>query len=132
MFEGLVEFLLEILLEAVFQFAVEILVELGSAFFDLLKKSRLARMPFAALTLAIGGGMAGFVTTLIFPRVLFPLNRYSGISLFLAPLATGVAMHFYGSWLHEKGRETTLLATFWGGGLFAFCLALVRWLMVGG
>jgi hypothetical protein len=51
------------------------------------------------------------------------------LSLVLAPLATGLVMHLYGRWRRGRGHDTTYLATFWGGSLLAFAMALTRFLM---
>ena len=39
-------------------------------------------------------------------------------------------MMFYGKWCKSRGKDTTYLATFWGGGLFALSTALTRWVIV--
>ena len=36
-----------------------------------------------------------------------------------------------GKWRRRLGGRPTYLATFWGGALFAFAAALVRWLTIG-
>jgi hypothetical protein len=45
------------------------------------------------------GALIGFATADLLPRRLFPVKSpFSGISLLLAPLGTGLLMQFYGSW----------------------------------
>jgi len=39
-------------------------------------------------------------------------------------------MEQYGQWREENGGERSFIATFWGGALFAFSMALVRFLWV--
>ena len=78
------------------------------------------------------GGAIGFAASLDFPGRFLPrAHTIPGLSLVLAPLATGLAMHFFGKWRRERGGAPTRLATYWGGGLFAFGAALARFLMVG-
>lgn len=64
------------------------------------------------------------------PERLTPAGPLPGLSLVLAPLATGLVMHLYGQWRRGRGHDTTYLATFWGGSLLAFAMALTRFLMV--
>jgi hypothetical protein len=40
-------------------------------------------------------------------------------------------MERYGQWREEQFRRRSYLATFWGGALFAFFMALVRFVWVG-
>lgn len=70
--------------------------------------------------------MAGF-----FPERLLPPLPLSGVSLVLSPLAAGFVMKIFGDWRRRRGGDPSFLATFWGGALFAFSFALVRWLMIG-
>jgi hypothetical protein len=53
-----------------------------------------------------------------------------GASLALSPLMTGVVMAFYGRWRSRRGHAISSASTFWGGALFAFGMALVRFLLV--
>jgi hypothetical protein len=78
------------------------------------------------------GAVIGFATADLLPRRLFPVKSpFSGISLLLAPFGTGLLMQFYGSWRRRHTRSSSWLATFWGGALFAFSIAFVRWIAVG-
>lgn len=77
------------------------------------------------------GGLAGVVTSLVVPFRIFPSTPLRGASLLLSPLATGAAMSVYGRWKERRGRERSFLASFWGGALFAFGMALVRFIWVG-
>ena len=78
------------------------------------------------------GATAGSASTFLLPHRLFPVQPpFPGISLLLAPLGTGLLMQAYGSWRHRRGRETSWLATFWGGALLGFAIALARWVAVG-
>ena len=78
------------------------------------------------------GTMIGAETADVFPhRILTVTPPISGISLLLAPLGAGVLAHFYGSWQRRHARDSSWLATFWGGSLLAFSIAFVRWMAIG-
>jgi len=59
------------------------------------------------------------------------MPHLAGVSLILAPLGTGAAMHAFGVWRRRRGAPASRLATFWGGALFAFAMAFTRWLFLG-
>jgi len=40
-------------------------------------------------------------------------------------------MHLYGRWKRTGGKDPSLLATFWGGALFAFAFAAARLVLMG-
>ena len=55
---------------------------------------------------------------------------YPGISLVVSPLVNGLLADALGRWRENRDRPRTYLSTFWGGALFAFGMAGVRfWLM---
>ena len=85
----------------------------------------------AGIGFVIVGAVLGFITTLIFPERIFPEPPLKGISLIVSPIGVGFAMHFFGSWRRGRGHDTSYLATFWGGALFAFGLTFVRFILVG-
>jgi hypothetical protein len=39
-------------------------------------------------------------------------------------------MDRWGEWRESRGTERSFVATFWGGALFAFAMALVRFLLL--
>ncbi|SRR6266849_3750292 len=124
----LLEILLQLLVEALLQFVAAIPLELGfEAIAHSIRHGRSANRPLAAVGLLIIGTAAGFISCWVLPSPLLrPLPRFPHISLLLAPLATGAAMHAFGSWHRRQGGDPSLLATFWGGALFAFAMGLVR------
>jgi presenilin-like A22 family membrane protease len=77
------------------------------------------------------GSIAGAVSLLLFGR-LFARGPLPGISLLLSPLGTGLAMHVLGEFWRNRGREASGLMTFRGGAIFAFGMALVRFLSLEG
>jgi hypothetical protein len=79
------------------------------------------------------GAAVGLETADVFPHRFIPVTSpFSGVSLLLAPLCAGLLMQFFGSWLRRNARESSWFSTFWGGALFAFSTAFVRWHLVGG
>jgi hypothetical protein len=87
---------------------------------------------FTAIALLVFGGLAGGATTWLFPRHLLGTPLVPGASLVISPLVNGALMHFYGAWHTRHQRDRSFAATFWGGALFAFGFALVRFLTVTG
>lgn len=88
-----------------------------------------ARSGFGLLVL---GAAAGWASVALLPYPVLPaLSPVRGISVLLAPLATGFAMRAFGRWRVRHSGRPTFLATFGGGALLALSMALVRWLMVG-
>jgi hypothetical protein len=83
----------------------------------------------AALGYAALGFVLGALASLLLPRPLLPPPATRGVSLAVSPLASGLAMHVWGS---TRARGPHGLATFWGGASFAFGCALGRFLTVAG
>jgi hypothetical protein len=78
------------------------------------------------------GAVIGLGTGDLLPHRFFPVKSiFPGIGLLLASLCAGLLMQFIGSWLRRNAQESSWLATFWGGALFAFSTAFVRWHLVG-
>ena len=125
--------MLELLAELLFEVVAEILFEFGLA--SIAHSSRPGRRanPFmAAMGLLLVGGFVGLVFSIVVPiRILGP-SPMPGVSLVISPLLVGATMRAFGKWRRRHGGDPTVLATFWGGALFAFAIALTRLLMVGG
>lgn len=130
------EFILELLLtglwEVILQISGEALLESGfrAAGEPFRRRSR-AHPVIAGLGVALLGGLAGALTSLVWPARVFQPGPIRGASLFVSPFITGVAMDRYGRWREGRGVARSYLATFWGGALFAFSMALVRFVWVG-
>lgn len=131
--EDLLAELVAALLEIFGEFLLEILFELAAeAINALIHRRRPSSPALSTVGLVFVGAASGLVSAWLFPhrligtRVVLP-----GVSLLLAPLATGSAMHLLGKRLQQVGRYTSNLATFRGGALFAFSMALIRWWLVG-
>lgn len=78
------------------------------------------------------GGLMGALTLFIWPTRIVQPSPVRGVSLLLSPLVTGALMDRYGEWVEGRGGTRSYVATFWGGALFSFGMALVRFLWIGG
>jgi len=85
----------------------------------------------AGIGIMVMGGLAGLITSFLLPSRILQPGPIRGASLFLSPLVTGMVMDRYGQWREDRGVERSFIATFWGGALFAFSMALVRFALVG-
>ena len=83
----------------------------------------------AGAVLLVLGGIMGWIGWLLVPDPLLSHAPIPGASLLLSPLITGGVMEFYGRWRRKSGHATSSASTFWGGALFAFGMALVRFLL---
>jgi hypothetical protein len=128
LFELLVTFLVEIFGQVLVGVVWDLLASSTRHAFG--HERRTARPELAALGFVLFGGLAGVVSALVRPGRVTPAGPLPGLSLVLAPLVTGLAMHFYGRWRRGRGYDTTYLATYWGGALLAFAMAFARFLMV--
>jgi len=84
----------------------------------------------AAVGVVVLGGILGGLTSWMWPAMLMASRPLPGASLFLVPVVNGALMYGYGLWQERRGRRFTFVATFWGGALFGFGFAVVRFLMV--
>src|SRR5438552_4271663 len=128
MLDALLELIFEFIGEFIFQLATEACVEWIAEFF---RGRRTLSLASAYLGLPLFGGFVGFILSNTIPWRIFRNPIIPGISLLLSPIATGLVMKLFGDWRRSRGHQPTVLATFWGGALFAFSMALVRWLRVG-
>lgn len=125
------EAILSLVGEILLYFFAEVLFEFGVGAIGHGLRKRPASNPFiSGAGYLLVGAIVGAASAWIMPNRVFPATPLNGVSLVLAPLGVGVLMLAYGKYRRSRGRETTYLATFWGGGLFAFTTALVRWLIV--
>jgi MFS family permease len=121
------EFLFELLIEIVGQIIFEGLTTLG---WESLKHSgrreRRSNPVLAAIGHFLMGLCAGVLSLFIIGRRLTPHSPLTGISLVLSPIGTGIAMHWMGEFWRERGRDRPALFSFRAGAIFAFGMALVR------
>ena len=120
---GIWEFLLQIF--------AQILIEFGfGSMTDAARQRSRSHPALAIFGVLLLGGLVGVVTSLVLPTRIFPASPMRGASLLLSPLAAGAMMSAYGRWKERRGSERSFLASFWGGALFAFSMALVRFVWV--
>jgi hypothetical protein len=128
---GLLEFLLEVFLEAAFEFAAESLGALilrgVSAVFD---KSEFKNPVLAAIAYVFLGGVAGGLSLLVFPHPLVHRSRVPGLSVFLSPIFAGLGMSLVGYTLRQRNKKPMQIESFGYGFAFAFGMALIRFFFV--
>jgi hypothetical protein len=129
--EFVVEAVVELVIELVFQGGGELLIEgvarlLGAPF-----GRRGRQHPVAAgAGLLLLGGLLGLASWWAWPYRVVASGPFPGISLLISPLVNGLLAEALGRWRESRERPRTYLSTFWGGALFAFGMAGVRyWLM---
>ncbi len=127
--------MLEIVLQLLFEIVVQVLGEFAftlgwESLAHALRGSRKANPVFALVGWAIIGAICGVISALIVPHRIPPTSRLTGMSLIVAPPITGVLMRAVGDRRREAGKDTTILATFWGGSMFAFSVAVARFLLI--
>src|SRR5580704_5144748 len=103
---ALLEFLLEVFLEAAFEFAAEslgaLLLRGVSAVFD---TSEFKNPVLAAIGYVFLGGVAGGLSLLVFPHPLVHRSRIPGLSVFVSPILAGLGMSLVGSVLRQRNRK---------------------------
>jgi len=126
------------LLLGIAAFILETAYELaGAAILDFVLRTIVwpfERSPFenpvlGALAYAGSGAAAGVLSLIPFPAHFVHSPRFHGISLLVAPLLTGLVMSTVGSFLRKKGKVVVRIESFGYGFVFAFGMALVRFLL---
>ena len=128
MLDSLLELIFEFLTELLFQLLVEIGFELIAEFF---RRHQTLSAVFAYFAIGLSGAFAGLFASTMFPQRILSISIIPGISLLVTPVVAGWIMKSFGDWRLSRGHQPTILATFWGGALCAFMMALVRWIRVG-
>ena len=75
---------------------------------------------------AVVGGLAGFVSALVFPNLLLPFAALRVANLIVAPLVVGGLGYLFARWRQARGRAADGWAHFWHGFLFALMFGLAR------
>ncbi len=126
--------MLEALLEVVFEFVGELMLQLageliGSAFkvawFKLRHRESELSAPAEALWSVFTGLLAGFVTLAFFPEMALRQPWQRLLNLVLAPLAAGLLVERVRAW--REGRPRFNAPAFAYAALFGFVFALTRY-----
>ncbi len=121
------EFLFEIIFQVLCEVLIQILFELG--FHSLVEPFKNRPNPyFAFISYAILGAVAGGLSLLFFKELFVKNEILKVINLFLTPCLVGLAMSSLGKLRERNGRELINLDKFAYGFVFAFGMALVRFL----
>jgi hypothetical protein len=133
MSEVVFQLILELIEYVLFQFISQVLIEIGfKPIAEAFRRKRSRNPVVAYVGCVLFGGIVGLISALILPRRVIPVaNQFAGLSVLIAPVATGLLMRTFGDFQRRHGKTPSFLATFWGGSLFAFSFALIRWLLVG-
>jgi hypothetical protein len=128
---GVIAAIAEVLFEAVFEIACEGLASLLTRAISKLFKA-ISEVNPVATTFALGmlGALAGFFSVVAYPHPLVHPSRLHGVSVIVSPLITGFVMSQLGRLLRNHGRRVMPIESFGYGFVFAFAMALVRFLML--
>lgn len=127
--ELLLQIIFEFFLEFIVQIIGEVFLEIGFQKFSAAHSVRKALNVTLAVIMYFGlGVITGWLSILIFPHSFIRSSKLHGISLIIIPLLAGLTMSGIG-WLRERqGKPVIRLDTFTYGFIFAFGMALVRYL----
>jgi hypothetical protein len=129
--EEFLGFILELLLEAGFEFILGATVAGAYRGFRHLSVTARRGNPIAATAILIIIGLAlGLLSVLVFPHPLVHPTRLHGISLIISPVITGLAMAAIGRGVQRRGRVPVEIESFGYGFAFAFAVALIRLLVI--
>lgn len=127
--EILFELIVEVLAEVVLQIVAEALFEFG--FYSLaeaLNRRRRSSPFLASIGYLLWGGIIGALTIIIFPALMIKNPILRVLNLLISPIIAGSAMSAIGSLRKRKGQDLLRIDSFLYGALFAFGLAIVRFL----
>jgi cell division protein FtsW (lipid II flippase) len=118
----------EALIEIIVEFIVQVLIEVFGEIVLHAAFSKRAKASFAMASLgyAILGALLAALSVWAYPHRFSQNDGLSILGVFANALLVGVAMQFHGERRRKQGKQTTHLATFWGGALFALSFAGTR------
>ena len=127
------EFVFQLILELCGEILVQIIFEaLTAAGLHLLRSSDREVVPGSTWKVALGysllGGIAGGLSLLHFPHSLMHTTHGRVACLVLAPVVSGLAMAIIGGWRRRRGQPVLGIDGFAYGYVFAFAMALVRFI----
>jgi hypothetical protein len=127
--EILFELFFEVILEFLLQVVAELLWELGlRGLAEVFRKRETHSPVLAFLGYALLGLLTGGLSLLIFPHRFIRRTTFHGISLVITPLLAGLAMSGVGMLRRRQGKSVMRLDSFSYGFIFAFGMALIRFL----
>ena len=119
------EFVVELLLEFLLQVLGELLFEFGLR--SLAEPFRKPPDPLLAVVgYALFGAIFGGISLLVFSHHMVAGQIWRWANLLLVPVAVGACMALLGRWRAKRGEEIFRIDRFSYGYLFAFLFALVR------
>ena len=119
------EIILELLAELFLQFVFEAIADFG---IHKSTRSKEVNPIWAAAGYSIFGAFLGFVSLLIFPESFIQTEGLKLVNLIGTPIMLGFIMLAIGKVRDRRGKATVRIEKFFYGFLFAFGLALVRFL----
>jgi hypothetical protein len=125
----LIGLILEPLLEAAFEFVAAALADVSLRSLGELfeppetQNSYLASIGHAMFGLALGG-----LSLVFFPHRLAHPSKIHGASLIISPVIAGALLSWIGALLRKRDKRTMQIESFGYGFVFAFGIALVRFL----
>lgn len=124
---GLLGWILELLLEALFDYLIAGFVDLIlRSTGEMFEKSTARNPALAAIGCWIVGLISGGLSLLLFPHRLLHPTRMHGASLLISPIITGLMMAATGAILRRRDKKSTQIESFGYGFFLAFGVALVR------
>ena len=127
--EFILEAILQIFYELVLQLLAEVFAEIGfQSLAEVFKQRRIQNPWLASVGYFLLGALAGGVSLLIFKSTMIHSPAIRMVNLFLTPILAGLVMVLIGYLRQKKGRGLVRLDRFGYGFLFAFGMALVRFL----
>lgn len=127
--EIIFELVFQIVLEFILQVFGELLVELGlRSLTEPFRENKQRNAFLAFVGYAAMGFVVGGLSLLIFPQSFVRSAKLHGISLLITPTLAGLAMSGVGWLRHRQGATVIRLDSFSYGFIFAFGMALVRFL----
>lgn len=125
--EFLFEIVLQILGEILVQVGFEFLAELGlHSLADTFEKPK--NPVLSTIGFVLWGALAGGISLFIMPSSLISNLAFRKINLFLTPLAVGGVMMLVGRQRDRRGQILVKLDRFGYAFVFAFAMAIVRYL----
>jgi hypothetical protein len=122
-----VELLFQLLGELLLQAVFELLAELGVR--GLEETIKRPRSPWlSAIGFLLWGAMAGVISLLIFPASPMDDPILRQLNLIATPIVVGIGMMLLGRLREKKGQQLVRLDRFGYAFIFAFSMALVRFI----